>query len=546
MKQMIVRCIEMVEQHQQWKKVRTNITQGVEQEKVVAVATAITRRPAIGIVVGHRLCQGHIAGGTISMMMVRNHDGEQHQKARHQKHITNNPISYFPMHDANVRKNAILFSNSDKKSGYFRRFFICGRKWTTNLKKPIFAQNSKINFKAIIMENTTNLASPTARIEVVDALRGFAVLAILLVHNVEHFIYPVYPTSSPGWLEVMDLGVFHATFALFAGKSYSIFALLFGFTFFIQNENQRRRGKDFGYRFLWRMLLLMAFGTLNAAFYPAGDVLLLYALVGIILFLFRKASDRVLLVGALFFLLQPIEWYHFIASRIDVTHQLPDFGVAEMYAQTAAYTSEGDLWNFIWQNITLGQKASLLWAVNAGRYMQTAGLFLLGFYIGRKQLFLSTPSNQRLWIKILIIAAVVFSPLYALKEQVMLCDEEIIRQSAGTALDMWQKLAFTFVLVASFVTLYQWDGFRKRIGALRVYGKMSLSNYVSQSFLGALLYFPVGLNLAPIAGYSASLLLGLVMFFIQIRFCGWWLKRHKHGPLEGIWHRLTWLNASPK
>ena len=55
MKQMIVRCIEMVEQHQQWKKVRTNITQGVEQEKVVAVATAITRRPAIGIVVGHRL-----------------------------------------------------------------------------------------------------------------------------------------------------------------------------------------------------------------------------------------------------------------------------------------------------------------------------------------------------------------------------------------------------------------------------------------------------------------------------------------------------------
>ena len=135
MKQMIVRCIEMVEQHQQWKKVRTNITQGVEQEKVVAVATAITRRPAIGIVVGHRLCQGHIAGGTISMMMVRNHDGEQHQKARHQKHITNNPISHFSTHDANVRKNAILFSKSDKKSGYFRRFFICGRKWTTNLKK---------------------------------------------------------------------------------------------------------------------------------------------------------------------------------------------------------------------------------------------------------------------------------------------------------------------------------------------------------------------------------------------------------------------------
>lgn len=146
MKQMIVRCIEMVEQHQQWKKVRTNITQGVEQEKVVAVATAITRRPAIGIVVAHRLCQGHIAGGTISMMMVRNHDGEQHQKARHQKHITNNPISHFSTHDANVRKNAIIFSKSDKKSGYFRRFFICGRKWTTNLKKAYLRAKQQNQF----------------------------------------------------------------------------------------------------------------------------------------------------------------------------------------------------------------------------------------------------------------------------------------------------------------------------------------------------------------------------------------------------------------
>ena len=69
------------------------------------------------------------------------------------------------------------------------------------------------------------------RIEVVDALRGFAVMAILLVHNLEHFIFPVYPTSLPNWLNVLDQGVFSIVFALFAGKAYAIFALLFGFTF---------------------------------------------------------------------------------------------------------------------------------------------------------------------------------------------------------------------------------------------------------------------------------------------------------------------------
>ena len=92
------------------------------------------------------------------------------------------------------------------------------------------------------------------RIEAVDALRGFAVMAILLVHNLEHFIFPVYPADSPGWLNALDQGVFNVVFTLFAGKAYAIFALLFGFTFYIQSDNLKRRGGDFGYRFLWRLV----------------------------------------------------------------------------------------------------------------------------------------------------------------------------------------------------------------------------------------------------------------------------------------------------
>lgn len=52
------------------------------------------------------------------------------------------------------------------------------------------------------------------RIEVVDALRGFAVMAIILVHNLEHFIFPVYPADSPEWLEVLDQGVLNVVFSL--------------------------------------------------------------------------------------------------------------------------------------------------------------------------------------------------------------------------------------------------------------------------------------------------------------------------------------------
>lgn len=384
------------------------------------------------------------------------------------------------------------------------------------------------------------LLKKNPRIEVVDALRGFAVMAIILVHNLEHFIFPVYPTDSPTWLNVLDQGVFNAVFSLFAGKAYAIFALLFGFTFYIQSNNQKRQGKDFGYRFLWRLVLLAGFATLNAAFFPAGDVLLLFVVVGLVLFLTRNWSDKAILVTSIIFLLQPVEWYHYVANLLNPAHQLPDLKVGEMYAEVAAYTKAGNFGDFIWGNITLGQKASLLWAVNAGRFFQTAGLFLLGFYIGRKQLFVASEQNLRLWVKILIISAVLFAPLYTLKELIM-GNEGIIPQTAGTAFDMWQKLAFTLVLVASFVLLYQSERFRKMVGNLRFYGKMSLTNYITQSIIGALIYFPFGLYLAPYCGYTISLLIGIFTFFLQVRFCKWWLAGHKQGPLERIWHQWTWL-----
>lgn len=380
------------------------------------------------------------------------------------------------------------------------------------------------------------------RIEVVDALRGFAVMAILLVHNLEHFIFPVYPTNSPNWLNIIDQGVFNGVFTLFAGKAYAIFALLFGFTFYIQSKNQKEQGKDFGYRFLWRMVLLAGFATLNAAFFPAGDVLLLFVIVGLVLFFTRNWSDKAILTASIIFLLQPVEWFHYIASLINPAYQLPDLGVSAMYAEVAEYTKTGNLWDFIICNITLGQKASFLWAVNAGRFVQTAGLFLLGCYIGRKQLFNSTEKNIRYWVKILIIAAISFAPLYTLKELVMENDA-IIQQTVGTAFDMWQKLAFTFVLVSSFVLLYQREKFANTVSGLRFYGKMSLTNYISQSIIGAVIYFPFGLYLAPYCGFTISLLIGLLVFLLQVQFCKWWLSKRKQGPLEYIWHQWTWIGA---
>ena len=72
---------------------------------------------------------------------------------------------------------------------------------------------------------------------------------------------------------------------------------------------------------------------------------------------------------------------------------------------------------------------------------------------------------------------------------------------------------------------------------------MSLTNYVSQSVIGSLIFFPYALGLAPYCGYLASFVVGFAAMTGQIWFCRWWLERHRYGVLEGLWHRATWLAA---
>ena len=223
-------------------------------------------------------------------------------------------------------------------------------------------------------------------------------------------------------------------------------------------------------------------------------------------------------------------------------YTLPVKQAGALYGEIGKVVASGNLWEFFKVNLTAGQKASLLWAIEGGRFMQTMGLFMCGLWIGRKQLFLDSKESRDFWVSALIISAILFAPLYEFK--VMMMDnntDEISKSTVGVVLDMWSKFSFTIVLTASFLLLYQKLKFRTLTASLIPYGRMSLTNYVSQSILGALIYFPFGLSLAKSCGMALSLLIGVVVFLVQVQFCKWWLSKHKQGPLEGLWARATWL-----
>ena len=72
-------------------------------------------------------------------------------------------------------------------------------------------------------------------------------------------------------------------------------------------------------------------------------------------------------------------------------------------------------------------------------------------------------------------------------------------------------------------------------------GRMSLTNYIVQSIIGTFVYYSFGLGLYQYTGASFCLLIGILLFVAQLGFCKWWLRHHKQGPLEKLWHKATWI-----
>ncbi len=385
------------------------------------------------------------------------------------------------------------------------------------------------------------------RIEVVDSLRGFAVMAIMLLHCLERFNLYIFPSKEvlPEWMISWDQTIWDSSFFLFGGKAYAIFAMLFGFTFYLQNSKSKSKKLDFGKTFLWRMFLLLGFAFFNALFFP-GDVLLLFSVMGVFLVFVRKATPKTILLLSIILLLQPIEIVQFIISKFN-----PDMTTVQELANNIVRTHMGALKSqvreagilqSIWNNFYHGQIFSFMWAVGNGRWIQTLGLFLMGMYLGEIQLFAKANHRIKEWFGILVISIICFIPLYYIDNNLTNSFSTITGRTLGNAITMWKNLAFTSTLVSLFILLYQ-TPFHKIQKQLHNYGRMSLTNYIIQSIIGFILFFPAVGNLSPIISNTYAFVLGIVLFIMQLVWCNHWLKNHKQGPLEALWHKGTWMFA---
>ena len=381
----------------------------------------------------------------------------------------------------------------------------------------------------------------TSRLSVVDALRGFAIVSIMLLHNIEHFDFYFSPAGLPAWMVALDKGIWTTLFFLFGGKSYAIFALLFGLTFFIQSDNQEKKGKDFRGRFAWRLLLLLAFAFINSAFYQ-GDILMTYAVIGFFLIPFAKLSDKAVFCFALLLMFQPYEWVNVYNAIQNPDMKMVDPTSWTYFGKMGDYITGNSLINTWIGNITNGRIAVAHWTWESGRVFQTLSLFMLGMLAGRKGLFNTTPANKQFWTKILIVSAIAFVPLFtiALGLETWVASEAI-RRPLLTIETLWSNMAFMLVLVSGFVLLFQTNVFHRILNVFSSIGRMSLSNYIIQSILGATIYYGFGFGMYKYTGATYCLLIGISLAILQGLFSAWWMKTHKQGPLETLWHKATWI-----
>jgi len=386
----------------------------------------------------------------------------------------------------------------------------------------------------------------SSRLDLVDALRGFAIASIMLLHNIEHFDLSHVPVGSPAWLAALDRYVWDAAFFLFGGKSYAIFALLFGVTFHLQFSARAARGEDFRPRFAWRMLLLLGFGLFNSLFYQ-GDILTLYAVLSLALLPVARLRDGAVLAVAVVLLLQPGAWVALFDAWPHPATTLPDPASWAHFGRATAYLADGNLAEVWAGNLSNGKEAVIRWSWENGRLFQIPALFMLGMLAGRRQLFALTPAGRAFWRRALLLAVPAFIVLYVAKNSLgAWIAAEGLRRPVSVIVASWSNLAFMVVLVGAFALAYHAGAPARALKLLAPLGRMSLTSYIVQSLVGTTLYYGFGFGLYKVTGASACLLIGLTLALLQGALCAWWLRHHRQGPLEALWHRATWLGTPPR
>lgn len=389
---------------------------------------------------------------------------------------------------------------------------------------------------------------PKKRIGIIDALRGFALMGILILHCTEHFELFTYPddSSSPA-LHFLNIHFRDTVQFLFMGKAYAIFSLMFGLSFFIQMNNQSERGIDFRLRFAWRMVLLFALGTINGMFY-SGEIFVVYAVLGLILIPAYKIPSRWLWPVCLLLLLKLPVLIQFFCTLFDPELAAAGAGTIKkfswgLYPFTQEGYAAGTFGQVLSRNLWEAQFQKWIWYFHTSTYMHTLGFFIAGMLIGRLGIHQDPERMVSYSKRLVLIGLPIYTIFYCVSGSVLSFGfgKEATRVYSQL-FTSYANVGMMMILIGMFVLTYFRLNGQQTLHYLAPVGRMSLTNYMAQSIMGSFIFYGYGLGMGVQCGQFYSTLIGLVLCTIQIMYSNWWMKRYYYGPAEWLWRSATWLS----
>lgn len=393
----------------------------------------------------------------------------------------------------------------------------------------------------------------TKRHIILDALRGFAILGICLANYPEFALYSFLDTTVRQSFQSasVDNVVQWLLYIFIDGKFYTIFSLLFGVGFSIILANNRKRGANGVLIFYRRMFWLLLIGVAHLMLVWSGDILMLYAIVGMVLPLFLKCKDKTLLSWSLCFLCIPViidyvcqftgvylsrhlvEWQWLLCDRFGISQENFAFWLRD--AQ-----SYEDMHKFL----LMGAVERMQEFVDGNRYFKVLGLFLIGLWIGRNKFFERLGDFKDLLKKICVSGLCVGMPVSAVYAWSAMNGKPF---GLGThSLFYFASVYLTsFGYVAAFMLLYLYAKDAAVWKILSLPGRMALTNYIGQSVLGVFIFYGLGLGLGANTGLVYAEVIALGVFVLEVAFSALWLCQFRFGPLEWLWRCLTYLRLFP-
>jgi uncharacterized protein len=382
------------------------------------------------------------------------------------------------------------------------------------------------------MSTSLQPLSATNRDTSLDVLRGFALAGVLLTFCAGDIGSPAgYVNSLP------DEIIAWTKWILVENRMYTMLIIIFGIGFHVQLEKAKKKGVSLAPFFSRRLLGLLIIGFLHAIFLSTRDILIFYAVAGIVLLLVHRMSNRSLLILMLVLFLAEVPATRYLFPLV--------------WPQIAALRQPNNYVDHVqhnWQFFKLYHQGYII-------YIEMFIHFLFGFWIIRTGILQKIKTDKKLRRSLLFISlagAAILIPGYYFwldNSAAALFGKVnnpwlkfLISTGFRSIWQIWMLVSVTLygTILISFSVSGKW---KKWLSPLAAFGQMALSNYLIQSLILVpyLLAFDKYNNMPPFNGF----ILFLIVLALQLLFSTWWMTKFTMGPFEWLLRSFTYWKWQP-